>query len=176
MSTILEIPDQGLSIDSYEKIKLFLKTRGVDLRRWEANQPLPTDADQDSILKAYEHELRPFMEAHGFQSADVINVHKETPNVEQLREKFLSEHTHSEDEVRFFVEGEGKFWFHFDDATVVSLLCTKGDFLSVPAGQKHWFDLAPSYYIKAIRIFTGQEGWVAHYTNSGIDKNYNPKD
>ena len=54
-----------------------------------------------------------------------------------------------------------------------SLLCKKGDFLAVPAGFTHWFDLAPKYTVKAIRIFTSMEGWVANYTNSGIDEKYN---
>ena len=94
-------------------------------------------------------------------------------NIHSLREKFLSEHTHSEDEVRFFVEGEGKFWFHLDSGEVLCLTCTAGDFLSVPSGIRHWFDLAPKYYVKAIRIFTSKEGWVAKYTDSGIDKSYN---
>jgi 1,2-dihydroxy-3-keto-5-methylthiopentene dioxygenase len=55
------------------------------------------------------------MQKHGFLSCDVINVYPEMENITALREKFLSEHTHSEDEVRFFVEGEGKFWFHLEN-------------------------------------------------------------
>lgn len=163
------------TIEDFAKIKDFCASYGIELTRWEAKKPIKDDDDQESILKAYEHELTPYMKAKGFQSADVINVHSQTPNIEEIRGKFLKEHTHSEDEVRFFVDGEGLFWFHFDDGTVACLTCTKGDFLSVPAGQKHWFDLAPAYHVKAIRIFTNKEGWVAQYTGSGVDEKYNPK-
>ena len=100
-------------------------------------------------------------------------MHPKTEHIEAIRQKFLKEHTHSEDEVRFFVDGEGKFWFNFDDGEVACLTCVKGDFLAVPKGYKHWFDLAPKYHVKAIRIFSNMEGWVANYTNSGVDEKYN---
>ena len=86
----------------------------------------------------------------------------------------MKEHTHSEDEVRFFVDGEGKFWFNFDDGEIFCVTCTSGDFLSVPKNYKHWFDLHPKYFVKAIRIFSNIEGWVPHYTNSNVDQSFNP--
>lgn len=155
-------------------IKTFMNDRGIIFEQWEASMPLKDSDDQATILKAYEHELKPYMEKYGYQSADVINVHKDTPNIEAIRAKFLSEHTHSEDEVRFFVDGEGQFFFHLPDRMeVFKLLCEKGDFISVPKGYTHWFDLAPKYHVKAIRVFQSQEGWVANYTNSGKEQKYN---
>jgi len=173
--TILTVMSDKHTLEDFSMIQRFLNERGVEISRWEASQPLQDDDDQETILKAYSHEIEPFMKKKGFQSADVINVHKDTPNIEQLRAKFLREHTHSEDEVRFFVDGQGLFWFHFDSGEIISLLCQKGDFLAVPAGFRHWFDLAPLYRVKAIRLFTSAEGWVANYTDSGIDEQYNPK-
>jgi 1,2-dihydroxy-3-keto-5-methylthiopentene dioxygenase len=155
-------------------IKRFMNARGIIFEQWEAALLLKDTDSPETILRAYAHELEPYMKAHGYQSADVINVHKETPNLEAIRAKFLSEHTHSEDEVRFFVDGEGQFFFHLADRSeVFKLLCEKGDFISVPKGVTHWFDLAPKYHVKAIRVFQTQEGWVASYTNSGKEKKYN---
>ncbi|MDH4467538.1 MAG: hypothetical protein QE271_05720 [Bacteriovoracaceae bacterium] len=176
--TELYIPKNEWRTNNAEEIKNFLTFRGISFARWKASHPLSQEDNESTILKAYEHELRPFMDKHGFQSADVINIHPKMDNLLALREKFLSEHTHSEDEVRFFVDGSGKFWFNLkneidDDDLVVCVTCTKGDFLSVPQGIKHWFDLAPEYFVKAIRIFTSKEGWVAQYTQSGVDKKYN---
>lgn len=171
--TLLCIPDQGIEISELSEIQEFLKKRGIDFTKWVADADFDTDASQEVILAAYAHELKPFMDKHGFQTADVINVHPGIEGIEAIREKFLKEHTHSEDEVRFFVGGEGKFWFHLENE-VFNILCKSGDFISVPAGYKHWFDLAPKYSVKAIRIFSNQEGWVPNYTGSGIDKKYNP--
>lgn len=157
-----------------KEIKKFMNDRGIIFEQWEASMPLKDSDTQETILKAYEHELKPYMEKNGYINADVINVHKDTPNVEAVRKKFLSEHTHSEDEVRFFVDGEGQFFFHLGDRNeVFKLLCEKGDFISVPKGVTHWFDLAPKYFVKAIRIFQTQEGWVANYTESGKEQKYN---
>jgi 1,2-dihydroxy-3-keto-5-methylthiopentene dioxygenase len=170
--TILYIPDQGKELNDLSEIQTFLKERGIEFSKWTANVELKIDDDQETILNAYSHELKPFMEKYGFQTADVINVHPGIEGIEAIRQKFLKEHTHSEDEVRFFVDGEGKFWFHLNKE-VFNILCQKGDFISVPAGAKHWFDLAPKYSVKAIRIFSNQEGWVANYTGSEIDEKYN---
>lgn len=173
---VLRLLDQGRQeITDPREIKSFMNDRGIIFEQWEASRPLEDTDSQETILKAYEHELGPYMKKHGYVNADVINVHKDTPNLEAIRAKFLSEHTHAEDEVRFFVDGEGEFFFHLRDRNeVFSLLCQKGDFISVPKGYTHWFDLAPKYFVKAIRVFQTPEGWVANYTNSGVEKRYQP--
>lgn len=174
MAVLTLLDPERKEIRDPKDIKTFMNDRGIIFEQWKASMPLKDSDDQATILKAYEHELKPYMEKHGYQSADVINVHKDTPNIEAIRAKFLSEHTHSEDEVRFFVDGEGQFFFHLPDRMeVFKLLCEKGDFISVPKGYTHWFDLAPKYHVKAIRVFQTQEGWVANYTNSGKEQKYN---
>jgi 1,2-dihydroxy-3-keto-5-methylthiopentene dioxygenase len=155
------------------EIKTYMNARGIVFEQWKASIPLNDTDSQERILEAYDHELGPYMKKHGYINADVINVHKETPNIEMIRAKFLSEHTHAEDEVRFFVDGEGQFFFHLSEREeVFKLLCEKGDFISVPKGYKHWFDLAPKYHVKAIRVFQTPEGWVANYTNTGTEQKY----
>ena len=86
-------------------IKQFMNERGIIFEQWETSVALRDTDTQEAILKAYEHELGPYMKKNGYVNADVINVHKDTPNIEAIRAKFLSEHTHAEDEVRFFVDG-----------------------------------------------------------------------
>ncbi len=171
---ILTLLDEGSKkITDQKIIKSFMNERGIIFEQWETSIPLNDSDSQETILKAYDHELGPYMKTHGYLSADVINVHKDTPNIEAIRAKFLSEHTHAEDEVRFFVDGEGEFFFHMPNThEVFSLLCLTGDFISVPKGYTHWFDLAPKYHVKAIRVFQTPEGWVANYTNSGTEKKY----
>lgn len=171
--TVLTFASNNKQVSNFEEIKAILSDQGILYERWSTEANLSIHDSQETVLKAYEHELKPFMDKNGFKSADVINVHPETPNIQEIRAKFLKEHTHSEDEVRFFVDGEGLFWFHFEDGEVVSLRLVKGDFISVPKGYKHWFDLAPNYFVKAIRVFSNMEGWVANYTGSGIDEKYN---
>lgn len=162
------------TITDFSQIKNLLQGHGIRIEQWKANTKLADDADQETILAAYEHELKPFMDKNGYATADVINVNPSTPNLSAIREKFMKEHRHSEDEIRFFVDGEGLFWFHLDNDDVFGVTCNAGDFIFVPKNYRHWFDLAPKYFVKAIRIFSNMEGWVPHYTNSGIDEKYNP--
>jgi 1,2-dihydroxy-3-keto-5-methylthiopentene dioxygenase len=49
-----------------------------------------------------------------------------------------------------------------------------GDLLKVPRGTHHWFDLCSERRIRAIRLFQDMSGWAPHYTNSGVDSNYQP--
>ena len=170
----LRIPDKNMTLSDPPAVRQFLDERGILYERWPADGDLSSEAANEQVLAAYDHLLRPFMGKGGYRTADVIRVDGHTPNLEGIREKFIREHTHSEDEVRVFVEGQGLFWFHMEkrDDEVFALLCEQGDLISVPADTKHWFDLGNTPKVCAIRIFTDQAGWVPHYTNSGIDQRY----
>ena len=171
---ILIIPDLEKRLENPAEIEAFLSERGILYQQWEAAVAFEEDADQETILGAYAHVLGPYMKENGYQTADVINITPDIPNLEHLAQKFLTEHIHTEDEVRFFVEGEGLFWFNQEnDQPVFCVLCQAGDLISVPAHTKHWFDMGPKKRVKAIRVFIDQSGWVPHYTNSGIDTKYN---
>ena len=170
----LRIPDMNMTLNDPSAVRQFLDMRGIVHERWSADRELPSGATDEQLLAAYDHLLKPLMDKGGYQTADVIRVDGHTPNLEGIREKFIREHTHSEDEVRVFVEGRGFFWFHKEglDNDVFALLCERGDLISVPANTKHWFDLGDPPKVCAIRIFTDQAGWVPQYTNSGIDQRY----
>lgn len=150
-----------------EAIAAELKRVGVRFERWEANAPLALGAPQDEVLQAYRSQVEQLKSECGFTTADVISLKSDNPNKDELRKKFLSEHTHSEDEVRFFVDGKGLFCMHIGEQ-VFALLCEKKDLISVPAGTKHWFDMGPEPAFTCIRLFTNTEGWVAKYTGEAI--------
>jgi 1,2-dihydroxy-3-keto-5-methylthiopentene dioxygenase len=170
----LTIPAQNTVLREVAQIRDYCAARGILYEQWQASETFAPDADQATILAAYAPTLQPYMAANGYQVADVINVTPDTPNLEALRTKFLSEHIHTEDEVRFFVDGEGMFWFNLEGGNdVFCMTCQAGDLISVPANTKHWFDLGAKTFVKAIRIFIDTSGWVPHYTHSGIDAQYN---
>ena len=66
----------------------------------------------------------------GFKSVDVASIAPDNPNRAELRRKFLDEHFHKEDEVRFFVAGSGLFSLHLGDE-VYEVLCQQGDLIGV---------------------------------------------
>lgn len=170
----LRVPDKDVHVTDVQAIRRFLDERGIFYEHRSMEMRLPADATDAQILVAHDHWLKPFMEKGGYQSMDVVQVTLQTPNLPVIREKFIREHTHSENEVRFFVEGQGVFWFHKErpQDEVFALLCERGDLISVPANTKHWFDLGERPAVCAIRIFTDRAGWVPQYTNSGIEQEY----
>ena len=141
----------------------------IDVRfeRWTAAARLPEGAGQDEVLAAYAGEVARLQEEGGYGTTDVIRLPRGTPDTEPMRRKFLSEHTHSEDEVRFFVEGIGAFYLRAG-GHVHQVICEADDLIGVPAGTRHWFDMGPDPYFCAIRLFTDPAGWVADYTGDDI--------
>jgi 1,2-dihydroxy-3-keto-5-methylthiopentene dioxygenase len=159
------------SYTRFEDIARELKAIGVLFERWTADRELDAEATQDEVIEAYREPIDRLMKTHGFRSVDVISVHPDHPQKDALRDKFLHEHTHTEFEVRFFVDGEGLFYIHHD-GRVHGVRCTRGDLISVPAGYTHWFDMGPRPFLKAIRLFTTPEGWVAQFTGNKIADNF----
>lgn len=170
---ILSIPEEKQQLDNPSDIRVFLNSRGIFFDQWTCSVEFEDSATQDTILAAYNRELAQFMKRGGYKTADVISINDLTENYDAIRAKFLAEHTHSEDEIRFFVDGKGLFWFHLEGEPIFNLLCEKGDLISVPAGTKHWFDAGESNpFVKAIRIFIDMSGWIPEYTHSKIEENF----
>lgn len=170
---ILSIPDKNITITNPDEIRAFFNARNLYFDQWHCDVVFDDTATQEEILAAYAKDLDPFMEKGGYQTADVINMRPGMEGYDAIRAKFLSEHTHSEDEIRFFVDGQGIFWFNLETEPVFNLLCERGDLISVPAGTKHWFDAGASRpFVKAIRIFIDMSGWVPHYTESKVEQHY----
>ena len=148
-----------------------LGERGIQFQRWPARASLPEGADQAAILAAYAEEVAAVQRDGGYQTVDAIRLQPDHPDRDSLRQKFLAEHTHSEDEVRFFVEGRGLFCLHLGDE-VLQVVCEADDWISVPAGTRHWFDMGPEPQFCALRFFNNTEGWVAQFTGDPIAERF----
>ena len=144
---------------------------GVRFERWHTDADLGAGAAQEEVIDAYREDIDRLMRKGGYQTVDVISLTADHPDKQALRKKFLSEHTHSEDEVRFFVYGEGLFSLHIKDK-VYEILCQRGDLIGVPAMTTHWFDMGPNPNFTAIRLFNNPEGWVASFTGNDIAERF----
>jgi 1,2-dihydroxy-3-keto-5-methylthiopentene dioxygenase len=153
------------------RIAAALDPIGVRFERWSAARELPTDIDDIAVLEAYRSDIERLKTECGYQSVDVLRCLPDNPNRKELRLKFLDEHTHAEDEVRFFVEGAGVFYLRAA-GKVHMTLCERGDLIGVPAGTRHWFDMGPAPHFTAIRLFTTPAGWVAKFTGEPIARQF----
>ena len=148
-----------------------LAERGIGFERWRARAELPAGAGPDAVLAAYSQEIQAVQARGSYPTVDAIRMTPDHPDREALRQKFLSEHTHAEDEVRFFVEGRGLFCLHLGEE-VLQVLCEADDWISVPAGTKHWFDMGAEPSFCSIRFFDNPEGWVAQFSGDPISDRF----
>ena len=162
---------EEFSSNKPEEIMATLRRHGIDLEHWAAEKPLAPSASQEEILDAYSISLNRLMGRGRFKSADVVSIHPATANHGAMRQKFFAEHTHSDNEIRFFVDGAGLFYIK-SGGKIFGVLCEKGDLLNVPAGISHWYDMGSLPFFKCIRIFTDEAGWIGNFSGSGIEKRF----
>lgn len=153
--------------DSAADIATHAAEAGLLFERWPAPAQLPRDADEPTILAAYADAIARLYASRGLRRADVAGIKPDAPNRVAARQKFLAEHTHDEDEVRFFVEGAGIFYVHHD-AQVFEMRLERGDLIAVPAATRHWFDMGAAPSFTCIRLFSDPKGWVATFTGDDI--------
>ncbi|HEY9774783.1 MAG TPA: cupin domain-containing protein [Planktothrix sp.] len=170
----LRVPDENITLTSAAEISAFVAKFGLWYERWETSAPLSDNATQDEILSAYSKEIETLKARGGYQTADVINVTPATPGLDAMLERFLAEHTHSEDEVRFVVKGRGVFHINPISAPVFAIEMEAGDMINVPKGTQHWFNLCSDKTIQTIRLFQETTGWAPHYMDSPIHARFEP--
>jgi 1,2-dihydroxy-3-keto-5-methylthiopentene dioxygenase len=171
---VVRILDAGKTLREQSKITEYLAGIGIDYEYWEPAHALKLDATSEEVLAAYGTEIERLKKRGGYATADVIDVDAKTPNLETMLAKFSREHWHDEDEVRFIVEGRGLFHVRPPTGSPVAIEVEAGDLIRVPLGTCHWFDLCADRRIRAIRLFQDVTGWTPHYTDSGVDRNYQP--
>ncbi|QCO67609.1 acireductone dioxygenase [Luteimonas yindakuii] len=154
-----------------DEIARELATIGVTFERWQASQPVSPGASQEEVIAAYRADIDRLVAERGFNSVDVISIAPDNPKREEMRARFLDEHFHKEDEVRFFVAGSGLFTLHVDDR-VYEIECVKDDLIAVPDGTTHWFDMGPEPNFVAIRFFQQPDGWIGHFTGTDIAQKF----
>lgn len=161
-----------LRTEDPDKLGTELDSAGVRFSRWRlalAGEPDP--------LVAYRDQVEELRWSGGYQLVDVARMAPDAADpawaakARQARGKFLEEHMHDEDEVRFFASGRGCFYLHVGDR-VLAMVCEAGDLLAVPCGTLHWFDMGAEPRFTAIRFFQREDGWIGNFTGSPIARRF----
>lgn len=168
------IPDQNRTLTDTSDIRSFLAPFGIWYEHWPVESRLPEQPTNEQILAEFAPEIQSLKERGHFVTADVINVNRDTPNLDAMLAKFDKEHTHAEDEVRFTVAGRGVFHIHPDSGPVFAVEVSSGDLINVPCGTKHWFNLCEERAIRCIRLFQDPSGWTPEYIADGVHSKYQP--
>ena len=168
--------EDGTTITELEPIARALAPLGVALANWPTAEGVSAilakaalgDAEKAEVLEAHTAYFQQLQEESAYKDCDLIVLHPDIPGLLDLLKKFESCHTHDDDEVRYIVDGEGIFGFVRPDGSQVELTVEAGEYINVPADTEHWFHLTEAMRIKAVRYFTGTDGWTPRYTETPI--------
>lgn len=114
----------------------------------------------------YQPVLDELSQKRGYGTQDQVKLNKETPNLEVALKKFDGEHLHTDDEVRFVLDGEAVFDIRSNDEQWMRIVVEAGDLIVVPKGKHHRFELSPLCKVHCIRLFKDQAGWVPVYRDN----------
>lgn len=158
---------------NFTEIKSFLAEIDINIEKWDSSQ-LKQDSSKEEIFNIFTDQIEEIKVKHNFKSVDLMDIKKDfakSENFQTMRAKFLKEHTHSDDEVRYFISGSGLFTIHKANK-IFSILCEAGDFINVPANTQHWFDMGSEPEFKCLRFFSDESGWVPNYMDDSISHNF----
>jgi len=112
---------------------------------------------------AYQPALDELKREREYVEQDIVELSPTTPELPAICAKFSAEHLHTDDEVRYVLEGEGIFDIRSADDRWMRVVVEQGDLLVVPAHLHHRFQLTDTQHIRCVRLFKDKSGWVPHY-------------
>jgi len=120
---------------------------------WKLN---PETYDTDGVLDKIRKD-------RGYSYKDVIECSEEKlPCYEEKLKIFFTEHLHTEEEIRYIIEGSGYFDVRNGKDDWIRIEVVRGDLLILPAGIYHRFTLDSNNFAKAMRLFIGEPVWTPH--------------
>lgn len=117
----------------------------------------------DTSPERYRAPLDEVKRRRDYVEEDIIELSPGTPNLEAICAKFVDEHYHDDDEVRFVLEGEGIFDIRSLDDRWMRVQVDQGDLIIVPKNRHHRFLLTDKKAIRCVRLFKDTKGWTPHY-------------
>lgn len=117
----------------------------------------------DADNHEHDPELQKIRQERGYTYHDIVDVSPDKlPNYEAKLKNFYEEHIHTDEEIRFVIEGSGYFDVRDFDDRWIRIWTKKGDLIILPAGIYHRFSLDTDNYAKVIRLFVGEPVWTPY--------------
>jgi 1,2-dihydroxy-3-keto-5-methylthiopentene dioxygenase len=141
---------------------IWLET-GKNITAQELNAQGVTYEQFETDEVKYKGPLEALMKERGYVTMDQVKMFADMPNFQALCDKFVGEHLHTDDEVRFVLAGSGVFEIRSQDDRWMKVIVEPSDFILVPANRFHRFYLTDEKKIHCVRLFKDQSGWTPLY-------------
>jgi len=172
----------GKTLKDLYEIRAALQPLNIELAHWPVAETTEktaqvgallaadtlNDVQKEELLQALDDKFNEQKKTYGYQTRDLVVLHPQVPKLDEMLKIFDKCHFHTDDEVRYIVDGSGVFGFCMLDSKQALLTVEAGEYIRVPANTEHWFVLDDKKRIKAVRYFTSKEGWVANYTGTSV--------
>ncbi|MBI1976309.1 MAG: cupin domain-containing protein [Candidatus Omnitrophica bacterium] len=116
----------------------------------------------------YQSTMDGLKKKNGYIEQDIVELNPAMSNLQEICNKFIDEHRHDEDEVRFILLGEGIFDIRSQKDQWMRVKVEQGDLIVVPAGRYHRFTLTEKKNIRCVRLFKDKSGWVPAYRSQEL--------
>jgi len=137
----------------------------------DADQRLPHHLDPPQFVDVaylrkcgvlyFGQELDRIRAERGYNYEDELECcQAKLPDYENKLKNFFTEHLHSDEEIRYFIDGGGYFDIRDFQDRWVRIQAEPGDLLIVPAGIYHRFTLDTNNYARVKRLFCGEPVWT----------------
>lgn len=141
---------------------------GIRFEQWTHLSMLPgLTINDDEVMSFYLEPIERVKREFGYAYVDIATMKPDDAFSISVRGRYLSEHTHDEDEVRFFLSGNVLVYIHVNQKIHI-LECTRGDFIVIPKGIKHWMDIGPKPDFSVIRWFNSKSAFKNQFTESYV--------
>lgn len=138
----------------------------------EANQKMPIEwIDLDYLnnlgLELYklsgsqeDSQLKIICKERNYVNSDLKEISPKIDKYDELRNIFATEHIHSDEEIRYVLEGSGYFDVRDRENRWIRIHVTKGDLLILPEGIYHRYVPDITNYIHVMRLFQNEPKWT----------------
>jgi 1,2-dihydroxy-3-keto-5-methylthiopentene dioxygenase len=115
-------------------------------------------------------KLNAIRKERGYNYSDICTVDPEhLPNFEEKVKSFFTEHIHTDEEIRYFLEGSGYFDVRGHNDEWIRIHCMTGDLIILPAGIYHRFSTDDKKYAQVQRLFVGEPVWTPYNRDGNTD-------
>ena len=172
---VVSIPDEQRTINDAPSMSAFLGQYGITYEQWKSARSVPAGASAEAVLQAYADKIDELKSRGGYTTADVIDVTASDAeprrDAREVQPRTLARRRRSPVHRR----RPG----HLSHRSARRARCSRSKSKraissACRAGRIHWFDLCADRRIRAIRLFQDVSGWTPHYTDSGVDANFQP--